>query len=43
MAVVSKTDIRKYFKFVLENESKRMINSELSEYIPRPQRTKRKT
>ena len=37
MAVVSKTDIRrnyKIFQISLENESKRMINFELSEYIP---------
>ena len=43
MAVVSKTDISKkntnIFRICLENESKRMINSDLSEYIPRSQRT----
>ena len=37
MAVVSKTDKSKntkLFQICLESESKRMINSELSEYIP---------
>ena len=38
IAVVSKTDISrkipKYFKICKENKSKRMIKSELSEYIP---------
>ena len=37
MTVVSKTDISKkipIFQICLENESKRMIDSKLSEYIP---------